>query len=93
MRKIISSLFIVLFLVSCSDYLNEDNKSGITNEEFYTTEWVLPPWLPLPIIRCAPFTAALPGYNAPVPICISANAELEIKQSWNTNNCMPPTAM
>ena len=38
MRKIISSLFIVLFLVSCSDYLNEDNKSGITNEEFYTTE-------------------------------------------------------
>jgi len=38
MRKIISSLFIVLFLVSCNDYLIEDNKSGITNEEFYKTE-------------------------------------------------------
>src|SRR5512133_2973264 len=38
MRKIISSLLIVLILVSCSKFLNEDNKSGITNEEFYATE-------------------------------------------------------
>ncbi len=38
MRKIISSLLAILFLASCSDFLTEDNKSGITNEEFYTTE-------------------------------------------------------
>jgi hypothetical protein len=28
----------VLILASCTDFLNEDNKSGITNQEFYTTE-------------------------------------------------------
>lgn len=38
MRKIISTLLMVLILASCTDFLNEDNKSGITNEEFYTTE-------------------------------------------------------
>ena len=38
MRKIIGSLIAILFLVSCNDFLMEDNKSGITNEEFYKTE-------------------------------------------------------
>lgn len=38
MRNIIYSIIALLMLVSCSDYLTEDNKSGITNEEFYKTE-------------------------------------------------------
>lgn len=38
MKKIISILFLVVTLVSCSDYLDEINKSNINAEEFYKTE-------------------------------------------------------
>ncbi len=38
MKKILSILLISLLLVSCSDFLIEDNKGGISNDDFYKTE-------------------------------------------------------
>ena len=37
MKKIFNFILIVLITASCSDFLEENNKGGITNEDFYST--------------------------------------------------------
>jgi starch-binding outer membrane protein, SusD/RagB family len=37
MKKILYFLFIFMIAASCSDFLEEDNKGGITNDNFYST--------------------------------------------------------
>lgn len=37
MKKILSMILFCCFFAGCKDFLDEDNKSGITNEEFYKT--------------------------------------------------------
>lgn len=38
MKKIFSILFAAILLSSCSSFLDEDNKAGITNDQLYATE-------------------------------------------------------
>ncbi|HNW57638.1 MAG TPA: RagB/SusD family nutrient uptake outer membrane protein [Bacteroidales bacterium] len=37
MKKIVYILFILVIAVSCTDFLEEDNKGGISNDDFYST--------------------------------------------------------
>ena len=37
-KYIATALFLGLFLSSCDDYLEEDVRSNVTGDEFYTTE-------------------------------------------------------